>query len=114
VKSIHATIHDSLKERASRPTEHLRAMGEMVYDIIERRTFDGRLADPAHAAAVFEAHQAEVKATIAPERLLVYDVVQGWEPLCRHLGVPVPDVPFPRTNSTEEFRARVAVRQTQG
>jgi hypothetical protein len=114
VKSIHATIHDSLKERASRPTEHLRAMGEMVYDIIERRTFDGRLADPAHAAAVFEAHQAEVKATIAPERLLVYDVVQGWEPLCRHLGVPVPNVPFPRTNSTEEFRARVAVRQTQG
>lgn len=114
VKSIHATIHDSLKLRQSRPTEHLRAMGEMAFDIIERRTFGGRLADPAHAAAVFEAHQAEVKADIAPDRLLVYDVAQGWEPLCQHLGVPVPEAPFPRTNSTEEFRARVQARQTQG
>lgn len=110
VKSIHSTIHESLKRRAARPTELLRAQGEMAYDIIEQRTFDGRLGDAEHAAAVFRAHADEVKATIAPERLLVYDVAEGWEPLCRHLGVPVPGEPFPRTNSTDEFRARAAAR----
>jgi hypothetical protein len=110
VKSIHATIHESLKRRGDRPTKELREQGEMAFDIIERRMFGGRLGDAAHAAAVFRAHVAEVKATIAPERLLVYDVAEGWEPLCRHLGVPVPSAPFPRTNSTEEFRARAAAR----
>ncbi len=112
LKSIHATIHESLKARAERPTEHLRAMGEMAYDIIERRTFDGRLSDPEHALAVYRAHIAAVKAEIAPERLLIYDVAEGWAPLCRHLGVAIPAEPFPRTNSTDEFRARIAQRST--
>jgi len=51
-----------------------------------------------------------VKREVPPERLLVYDTPQGWEPLCAFLGVPVPDVPFPKTNSTEEFRNRQAAR----
>jgi len=110
VKSIHATIHESLKARGERPTAHLRAMGEMAYDIIESRTFGDRLADPAHAAAVYRAHVDEVKAAIDPGRLLVYDVAEGWTPLCRHLGVAAPDEPFPQTNSTGEFRARIAAR----
>ncbi|MGH2346345.1 MAG: sulfotransferase [Chloroflexota bacterium] len=38
---------------------------------------------------------------------MVFDVKQGWEPLCRFLGAPVPDKPFPRLNDTEFFRARV-------
>jgi hypothetical protein len=111
LKSIHATIHESLKGRNERATALAREHGEMAYDIVETRTFGGRLADPEHALAVFRAHVAAVKAEIAPERLLVYDVKEGWEPLCRHLGVPVPATPFPRTNSTEEFRARVTARQ---
>lgn len=110
VKSIHATIYESLAQRAKRPTEQARAMGEMAYDIIERRTFGERLGDAAHALAVYRAHNAEVMRTIAPDRLLVYDVAEGWEPLCRHLGVAVPAESFPRTNSTEEFRARAAAR----
>ena len=42
-------------------------------------------------------------AEVAPERLLVFDVADGWAPLCGFLGLPVPDEPFPRTNSLEEF-----------
>ena len=85
----------------------------MAYDIIVRRTFGGRIDDPEHVLAVYRAHIAEVKATIDPARLLVYDVAEGWEPLCRHLGVPVPKTPFPETNSTAEFQARVAARRQQ-
>ena len=32
------------------------------------------------------------------DRLLVFDVKQGWEPLCAFLGVLVPDTPFPHVN----------------
>jgi hypothetical protein len=74
----------------------------MVVDVVIGRSLGGR-TDPESLLAAFRAHEAAVKATIAPERLLVFDVRQGWEPLCQFLGKPVPASPFPRTNSTEEF-----------
>jgi hypothetical protein len=56
----------------------------------------------------FRRHTDEVKAAIPPDRLLVYEVGEGWDPLCRFLGVPVPGEPFPSQNSRAEFIARVA------
>jgi hypothetical protein len=49
---------------------------------------------------------AEVRRRIDPQRLRVYQVEQGWEPLCHFLGVPVPAAPMPKTNTTEEFGRR--------
>ena len=54
---------------------------------------------------VYDKHNATVREMVPAQRLLEYDVSEGWEPLCRFLGVDIPDTPFPRTNSTEEFRA---------
>jgi len=59
------------------------------------------------AIAEFNQHNEEVRRVIAPERLLTYEVKQGWGPLCKFLGVPVPATPFPLTNTTEEFQARL-------
>ncbi|MCB2137195.1 MAG: sulfotransferase family protein [Rhodobacteraceae bacterium] len=75
--------------------------------LIARQVFGGRPDDRAHAIATYEAHVEEVKATIAPDRLLIYPVGAGWDPLCRHLGLPVPDEPFPQRNSSAEFQAAV-------
>jgi len=75
---------------------------EMVTDVVIERSLGGKTGQEDLVAA-FEAHEAAVKSEIAPERLLVFDVRQGWEPLCRFLGKPVPSTPFPRTNSKEEF-----------
>jgi hypothetical protein len=61
-------------------------------------TFDGRVDDKAHCLRVFEQHYERVRRTVPAERLLVYRVQEGWEPLCRFLGVDVPDEPFPRVN----------------
>ena len=47
-----------------------------------------------------------VKETVPAEKLLVFNVKQGWKPLCDFLGVPVPDTLFPRVNSTKEFRSK--------
>ena len=55
----------------------------------------------------FKRHNEEVMNTVPKERLLVFDAKQGWEPLCRFLGVSVPSEPFPKTNTSEEFIKRV-------
>ena len=70
--------------------------------------FDARMHDRDHVISVYLAHNARVRATIAPERLLVYDLAEGWASLCDFLGVPVPATPMPKVNSREEFGARLA------
>lgn len=86
-----------------------RRMAQRIID----QVFGGRIDDRAHVEAIFEAHNAEVRRTIAPDRLLVFDVAEGWPPLCRFLDVPVPDEPFHRTNSVEEFRSGIWVEHAR-
>ncbi|MBW3632413.1 MAG: sulfotransferase family protein, partial [Chloroflexi bacterium] len=80
---------------------------QVVDDVIWKGTFDGRFRDRGHALRLFAAHQAAVRDTVPPERLLVFDVKQGWEPLCGFLEVPVPvGEPFPHVNDAESFQRR--------
>lgn len=44
---------------------------------------------------VHRLHNCEVKDRIPSTRLLVYNVKEGWEPLCKFLGAEVPSSPFP-------------------
>jgi hypothetical protein len=70
--------------------------------------FHGRFEDRSYAIEVFNRHNEEVKRVVPNDRLLVYEVNEGWGPLCKFLGVPVPeDKPFPRLNDAAEFRARI-------
>lgn len=55
----------------------------------------------------FVAHNEEVKRVVPAERLLVWEVSDGWEPLCEFLGVPVPDEPLPHANDRATFLDRV-------
>jgi len=73
----------------------------MVTKVLERSFGDAK--DKDDLIATFHAHEANVKATIPPERLLVHSAKDGWGPLCAFLDVPVPLTPYPRTNSKEEF-----------
>ena len=69
---------------------------------IARGTFGGHF-DKDHAIAVFTKHIVDVQAAFPPKRLLTFNVGDGWEPLCRFLGQPVPDQPFPHTNRPDAF-----------
>jgi hypothetical protein len=81
----------------------------MIDELVWKGTFNDRFLDREHAREVFYRHIEEVKRTVPAERLLVYEVKEGWEPLCRFLNVPVPEgKPFPRVNETPEFKRRVA------
>jgi hypothetical protein len=51
----------------------------------------------------FNDYNQQVYKTVPKERLLVYDVKSGWEPLCKFLNVPVPLIPFPNSNTKDEF-----------
>ena len=64
--------------------------------------------------AAYLAHNAEVKRVTPPERLLLYQLDQGWKPLCKFLSKPVPDVPFPKVNDTEELNKLVALYIAEG
>lgn len=75
--------------------------------VIGRQIFGGHLNDRAHAIATYRAHNAAVRNSLPPDRLLVYRVSDGWGPLCAFLDIDIPDEPFPQTNSGAEFRARV-------
>jgi hypothetical protein len=75
--------------------------------------FRGHLHDRAFMTDYFRRHTAEVKRAIPPERLLVYEVGEGWDRLCAFLGVPVPDAPYPSENSRAEFIGRVRAARDQ-
>lgn len=102
-RSVEKTILSFMAGRGGYPDPHVNAIAEMAFRLVVQGVFDERLDDRQHAISVFKAHIEEVRDTIDPARLLVLDVAEGWEPLCRFLEVPVPSISFPRLNSTREF-----------
>ncbi|MCH7662727.1 MAG: sulfotransferase family protein [Chloroflexi bacterium] len=71
---------------------------KMVRMAVWEGLFEGRFEERAYAIKVFEDWVIEVKRTVPAEKLLIFSVKDGWEPLCAFLGVPVPDKPFPHIN----------------
>jgi hypothetical protein len=69
---------------------------------------DEELFTEAASKASFEQHNRRVL-TYAEQhlsfkqRLLVWNVKEGWEPLCEALGLPMPDIPFPHANKAADF-----------
>ena len=76
----------------------------MINNLIWNGTFKGRFLEKDYALEVFHRHNEDVRAKVPADRLLVYEIKQGWEPLCEFLGVDVPDTPMPHLNDTESFR----------
>jgi len=81
--------------------------GEMVQKTIWDR-MKNRMQDRKHMVDFFENRTSEIIDYIAPERLLVYQVSEGWKPLCTFLDVPVPNTDFPRINSRDETKELLA------
>lgn len=67
-------------------------------------TMQGKFDDKAFAEKMFNKHVADVKAHVPADKLLVYDVSEGWAPLCKFLNVPEPSEPIPHLNKKENFK----------
>lgn len=85
-----------------------RKFGDMSRKLIWGRVLKGVMDDKARAIARYNAYTEEVKAAVPPGQLLVFEVTDGWGPLCRFLGVPEPDEPFPNLND------RASIKKTIG
>ncbi len=105
VESFSETIYKALAGRDHTP-DHMKPWLDMAISVITRTGFPGGL-NMAGLIKAFNDHTLRVKQLIPADRLLVYEVKQGWEPLCKFLGVTVPATDFPRTNSREEFWERI-------
>jgi hypothetical protein len=116
-REIRAAFPDALVVLSTRPAEDwYRSAAATIFQLgdghasapfrdVWRAWLGDRFDDPAAMVAAYERHNAAVRSTVPADRLLEWTVGDGWEPLCDRLGLPVPDEPFPLTNTTEEFRA---------
>ena len=105
-ESIRSTIFPAQRRPLPASDDPHYAQLIMPRELILHGTF-GQVEDKSHVLSVYESHNAAVQAQIAPPRLLVYDVKDGWGPLCAFLGVPVPAAPFPRSNTQQDFLDRL-------
>jgi hypothetical protein len=107
--TIYATVNPS--------PEMIAAVGpgpQLNNDLIWKRTFGENFEDRQHAIEVFERHNEEVKEHAPADQLLVYEVKEGWEPLCDFLGIETPKgKPFPHLNDTDLFQRMVREHSAQ-
>jgi hypothetical protein len=104
---------DSLIRHLSSAQAHVNPRWAAFVKMIDRLVWKGKgtFADGHETAeqliAGMHRHNERVKATVPSDRLLVWSVTEGWEPLCDFLEVPVPEEPFPHVNDSKEFGDRV-------
>jgi len=74
-----------------------------MWQAVASARFTPNWTDEDAAREAYERHNAEVRASTPPDRLLDWQAPQGWGPLCAALGVDEPDEPFPHLNTREGF-----------
>lgn len=108
--SLHATRELAGALRAPRDSAPIfRAVDNAIWEDL----FEGRFGERDYALEVFERHRLQVARVVPAERLLIYNIREGWQPLCDFLGVPVPKTPFPHLNGRDAFWTRFGSRPTR-
>ncbi len=112
-QTVWAVRHgESLIRLLSSAQAHVNPQWQAFLDMIDRLLWQGRGTfagghGPGEMIGRMKRHNEEVKASIPSDRLLVWSVQEGWEPLCEFLELPVPEVPFPHINDRKEFLNRI-------
>ncbi len=116
-KSVDSTV---FRAGPQTPGEKIKMLGKLLFNPRIRKVvkcikwfkkcffaerLHGKFEDKEFAQKFWEDHLAEVKATVPADKLLIYDVRDGWGPLCTFLGVPEPAEPLPHLNKKENFMA---------
>ena len=77
--------------------------GRGLINLLERFTGTKQWDDAGRMKTAYEQHNARVRKAIPSERLLVWNAAQGWDPICKALGLPVPEIPFPWVNRRSDW-----------
>jgi hypothetical protein len=78
----------------------------LMLDALFAQRFTAELTDRAACIAKYTAHVDQVRRDAPAHRLIEWRAQQGWGPLCKALGLPVPNEPFPHENTADSFRSR--------
>ena len=112
-RSADPTIMEVKREAPSADDADRLAWYRMIMTLYDR-VYPGGIDDEDSVKSAFVNHNERVKTGVPAGRLLVWEPADGWRSLCDALGVPVPEEPFPHTNTREEFLARQAARKQAG
>ncbi|KUI56234.1 hypothetical protein VP1G_03654 [Cytospora mali] len=112
--STSKTVYQGIKDPTSQIISHFdwafslyRPMLLTLWDRLFQGDFENR------GKEVFKSHYDMVRSLVPADRLLEYDVGQGWEPLCKFLGEDIPDMRFPYTNSSRDFQVGIRGRNNR-
>ncbi len=115
-KSVDSTV---FRAGPQTPGEKIKMIGKLLFSARARKVvqvikwfkgvffaekLQGKFGDKDFARQFWDNHLADVKAYVPKDKLLVYDVRDGWGPLCKFLGVPEPKEPLPHLNKKENFK----------
>ena len=115
-KSVDSTV---FRAGPQTPFEKIKMLGKLLFSPRARKVvrcikwfkkvffaerLQGKFGDKDFTRKFWDAHLADVKKHVPKDRLLVYDVREGWGPLCAFLGVPEPAEPLPHLNKKENFK----------
>lgn len=89
-------------------TPFAKKMGNMTSKLIWQRSHKGTMENKEAAIAHYNQHIEEVKALVPPDKLLIFNVKEGWAPLCNFLDTDIPDTPFPNVNDRKEIKKTIA------
>lgn len=106
-KSFHDTIYQAMQNDIPAEPAWIAQHFAMTRKLIFDQALGGRPDDRNHVIRCYEEHNDAVRSEISRDRLILYEVGAGWGPLCEALNLPVPENDYPRTNSTNDFRARM-------
>jgi len=118
-EDISKTVFESVSSHVNKAyAEEVRSFDPYLADCIERihalqlrileeNYFEGRFADKDYAVQRYVEWNEGIKDIYSEDELLVYQVTEGWEPVCKFLGVPVPEgKEFPHLNHPKTFHNR--------
>lgn len=111
IETIHAVVHTWPTSWFGPYIPRFKHVHRVSVKLIWEQMFEGRFLDRAFAIQRFKEHNEEVIRHVPPDRLLVFDVKQGWAPLCEFFGLPIPSTPFPHLNDTAEFKSVIRKMQ---
>jgi len=103
--ALNTIYQNSVSRKQNPPTKQtpLNRVAKYIEKDIWQRDFDGKFEDKEYAIERFKQHIQEVKQKVPSENLLVYEVKQGWQPLCDFIGVSIPTKDFPHVNDRASF-----------
>jgi len=82
----------------------------VIEKLIWQGDFHGRFEDKEWVREMYYDRIEEIKNTVPAERLTVWELGDGWGPICEMLGVEEPDKPFPHLHDTNEFRSEFGLQ----